>query len=261
MSTLEELIAQSVERVHANIDLLHAPTAIARPPADLSRYFDHTLLKPDAVSEQIRVLCRDAIAWDFASVCVNGTWVPLCAELLSGSTVNVCAVAGFPLGATLPSVKAFEARELCALGAVEVDMVINVGKLKDGDYRLVYEDVAGVADECHQAGALVKVIFETSMLTTEEKVAACVICKEAGADFVKTSTGFGGGGATVPDIRLMRFVVGSDMGIKASGGVRSAADAVAMISAGATRIGSSSGVAIMQEAQGVAAGVAAPDRY
>jgi deoxyribose-phosphate aldolase len=169
---------------------------------------------------------------------------------LAGSDVKVCVVAGFPLGATLPAVKAFEAKEVVALGAAEVDMVLNVGALRSGDMRLVWEDVAGVADECHDAGAILKVIIETHLLTQEEKIAACVIAKDAGADFVKTSTGFSGGGATVEDVALMRYVVGPEVGVKASGGVRTAADALAVIAAGATRIGTSGGVRIMAELTG-----------
>ena len=198
----------------------------------------------------MQALCAEARTHGFASVCVNATWVPLCAEQLAGSDVRVCTVAGFPLGATLPAVKAFEAQQVAALGAVEVDMVLNVGALKSGDVRLVWEDVAGVADECHDAGAILKVIIETGLLTREEKIAACVICKDAGADFVKTATGFNGGGATVEDIALMRFVVGPEMGVKAAGGVRSGADALAMIAAGATRIGTSGGARIMADLLG-----------
>jgi deoxyribose-phosphate aldolase len=225
----------------------------------VAKYIDHTLLKPDATSAQIRALCAEARTYQFASVCVNATWVPLCAELLAESGVKVCAVCGFPLGATLPAVKAVEAREMIGLGAAEVDMVINIGKLKDGDYRLVHEDIAGVADECREAGALLKVIIETSMLSDEEKISACVIAKEAGADFVKTSTGFGGGGATPADIALMRRVVGPKLGVKASGGVRTGAEALAVIAAGATRIGASAGVRIVQEIAAGAAGAAAAD--
>lgn len=246
--TLNDQIAKAI----AEIDVTEgaaAPTFVERlGAAEIAALIDHTLLKPDATGAQIRALCEEALEWGFASVCVNGTWVPLCAELVAGSGVKVCAVAGFALGATLPAVKAFEAQQLVALGAQEVDMVINVGKLKDGDYRLVHEDIAGVVDGCHAAGALCKVIIETALLTREEKIAACVIAKDAGADFVKTSTGFNGGGATVENIALMRRVVGSELGVKASGGVRTAADALAMIAAGATRIGASAGVRIVQEA-------------
>jgi deoxyribose-phosphate aldolase len=192
---------------------------------------------------------------------VHGIWAPLCVEVLGDSGIKVAAVAAFPQGATLPAVKAFEAQQLMALGVAEVDMVMNVGKLKDGDYRLVFEDVAGVADECHEAGGLLKVILETALLTEEEKIAACEICKEAGADIVKTSTGFGGGGATPEDIALMRLVVGPQMGVKASGGVRTAADALAVLAAGATRIGASAGVRIVQELQAAEAGERGGDAF
>lgn len=243
---LEAKIDAALERVQqaGAADLAPAP---AKPlaAAAVARMIDHTLLKPDATVAAVQALCAEARSYGFASVCVNASWVPLCAEQLAGSGVKVGAVAGFPLGATLPAVKAFEAQQAVALGAAEVDMVLNVGALKSGDVRLVWEDVAGVADECHDAGALLKVILETGLLTQAEKVAACVICKDAGADFVKTATGFSGGGATVEDVALMRFVVGPDMGVKAAGGVRTAADALAMIAAGATRIGASGGAGII----------------
>lgn len=246
MPSLEHRVASALDRVRAASPLR---PAAPRPmtAADVARTIDHTLLKPDATSEQILDLCEQARRHRFASVCVHGIWAPLCVEVLGDSGIKVAAVAAFPQGATLPAVKAFEAQQLMALGVAEVDMVLNVGKLKDGDYRVVLEDVAGVADECHDGGGLLKVILETAMLTEEEKIAACVICKEAGADFVKTSTGFGGGGATVEDIALMRFVVGPQLGVKASGGVRSAADALAVLAAGATRIGTSAGLRIVQE--------------
>lgn len=247
LSSLTDQIRHALASL-ANVAEVTQPTfAVHLSPDDMAALIDHTLLKPDATETQIRALCDEARQWRFASVCVNGIWVPLCAELLSDSRVKVCSVAGFPLGATLPAVKAFEARQLVEMGAHEVDMVINVGKLKDGDYRLVHEEIAGVVDECQASGALAKVIIETALLTQEEKVAACVIARDAGADFVKTSTGFNGGGATVEDIALMRRVVGSALGVKASGGVRSAGDALAMVAAGATRIGASAGVRIVQE--------------
>lgn len=249
MTNFDELVAQAIARVRAAQPLSLGTTPVL-DAAQIAKYVDHTILKPETTSDQIKAHCADARAYHFASVCVNPTWVPLCVEELAGTDVMVCSVAGFALGATLPSVKAFEARELVALGAVEVDMVINVGKLKDGDYRLVHEDIAGVADECHEGGALLKVIIEAPLLTEEEKIAACVLCKEAGADFVKTATGFNGGGATAEDIALMRFVVGPEMGVKAAGGVRSAGDALAMIAAGASRIGSSAGMRIVQEVSG-----------
>lgn len=215
--------------------------------AGLARLIDHTILKPDAVEEQVRAICAEALTYNFASVCVQPSWVPLCAELLAESAVKVCTVIGFPQGATLPAVKAFEAEQAIQLGATEVDMVLNVGRLRGGDFWGVYRDIAGVADAAHEQGALLKVIIETSLLDHDQKVAACVISREAGADFVKTSTGFNGGGATVEDIALMRRIVGPELGVKASGGVRSADDALRMVAAGANRIGASSGVKIMQE--------------
>ena len=258
---LEARIADAIARVEdAGAALAPAP---ARPLAavDVARMIDHTVLKADTTAATVQAHCAEARANGFASVCVNATWVPLCVEELAGSNVKVCTVAGFSLGATLPAVKAFEAKEAIALGAVEVDMVLNVGALKSGDVRLVWEDVAGVADECHDAGAILKVIIETGLLTHDEKIAACVICKDAGADFVKTATGFNGGGATVEDIALMRFVVGPEMGVKAAGGVRSAADALAMIAAGATRIGTSGGAGIMADLMGNAQVARPADGY
>lgn len=216
----------------------------------IARMIDHTLLKPDATPQQIEQLCAEARAYGFASVCVNPSYVPLCARLLHGSDAAVCTVIGFPLGATSTPAKVFEAEQAIRDGAREVDMVLHVGHLRAGDANYVREDIRQVADAAHAGGALCKVILETSMLTDDEKVAACKLAVEAGADFVKTSTGFGGGGATVADVRLMREVVGDRAGVKASGGVRSFADAQAMIEAGATRIGTSSGVAIVREEQG-----------
>ncbi|MGQ9848500.1 MAG: deoxyribose-phosphate aldolase [Aggregatilineaceae bacterium] len=223
-------------------------------PAQLARLIDHTLLRPEATREQIVTLCQEARLHRFASVCVNPAYVALAVELLAGvEDVWVCTVIGFPLGATLSSVKACEAEQVIALGAREVDMVQNVGALKSGDLALVRQDIAAVVEVAHGQGALCKVILETALLTDEEKIAACTIAKEAGADFVKTSTGFGPGGATVHDVTLMRQVVGPQMGVKASGGIRSYADALAMIQAGASRIGASAGVRILAEAQGIAA--------
>ena len=218
-------------------------------PQDLNMagMIDHTLLKPDATSDQIAQLCFEARKYNFASVCVNPTWVKLCAELLKGASAKVCTVIGFPLGATAPEVKVFEATNALDEGATEVDMVINIGALKAGDNDLVASDIRGVVDAAHKAGALCKVIIETSLLTDEEKVIACLLSKEAGADFVKTSTGFSSGGATVHDIELMRRTVGPDMGVKASGGVRTREDAENMIKAGATRLGASAGVKIIQD--------------
>ena len=211
---------------------------------ELASYIDHTLLKPEASREQIRAVCNEAKQYHFASVCVNSCWVPLIAEELKGSGVSVCCVIGFPLGASLSSVKAFEAREAVAAGAQEIDMVINVGAVKSGDWELVREDIAAV--NAAKGTAKLKVIIETCLLTDEEKVRVCQIAKEVGADFVKTSTGFSTGGATVHDVELMRKTVGPEMGVKASGGVRTLADALAMIEAGASRLGASAGVKIIE---------------
>lgn len=216
----------------------------------VSGYIDHTLLKPDATATEIEQLCREAAEWKFATVCINPTWVALAARQLRGSSVGVCTVVGFPLGATTPDVKQFEARRAIFDGASEIDMVINVGALKSGDVRLVTDDIRGVVSACHAAGAGSKVIIETALLTDEEKVTACTLAKAAGADFVKTSTGFGPGGATAADVALMRRVVGDDMGVKASGGVRDLEQMKAMVAAGATRIGASAGVRIVKESRG-----------
>lgn len=213
----------------------------------VARLIDHTLLKPDASQDQIAQLCYEARTYHFASVCVNPAHVKLSAQLLKGSDVAVCTVVGFPLGATPPTVKAYETQQAIRDGATEIDMVINIGALKSQDYRAVYEDIAAVVRAAHAGNAIVKVIIEAALLTDEEKVVASQLSKAAGADFVKTSTGFGPGGATVADVTLMRRVVGPAMGVKAAGGVRNYADAQAMISAGATRIGASAGVKIMQE--------------
>ena len=211
---------------------------------------DHTLLKPTATEEQIRALCAEALDYRFASVCINPTWVPLCAHLLAGSPVKVCSVVGFPLGATLTEVKACETQQVIAAGAQEVDMVINIGALKSGQEQVVQDDIAAVVNAARPAGALTKVIIETTYLTEDEKIRACLLTKAAGADFVKTSTGFGPSGATVEDVALMRRTVGPEMGIKAAGGIRTAADAQAMIAAGATRIGASAGARIVAELKG-----------
>lgn len=204
---------------------------------------DHTLLKAETTKNQIEKLCEEAKKYEFASVCVNPTWVHYSAQLLSGTNVKVCTVIGFPLGATTSEVKAFETKNAIENGAQEIDMVINIGALKDGNHTLVRDDIKAVVDAAN--GTLVKVIIESCLLTDEEKVKACELSVEAGADFVKTSTGFSTGGATVEDVALMRKTVGSEVGVKASGGVRSLEDMQKMIESGATRIGASSGVAIM----------------
>lgn len=212
---------------------------------NIAKYIDHTLLKADAKKEQIETLCLEAKEYNFASVCVNPTWVGLASEMLNGTGVDVCTVIGFPLGANTPETKAFETKNAIENGATEVDMVINIGALKGGNTELVEKDIRAVV-EAAKGKALTKVIIETSLLTDEEKVTACELSVKAGADFVKTSTGFSTGGATVEDIRLMRKVVGPEIGVKASGGVRNAEDANNMIEAGATRIGASSGIAIVK---------------
>ncbi|MCM3623884.1 deoxyribose-phosphate aldolase [Brevibacillus borstelensis] len=218
----------------------------------LNKYIDHTLLKPDATAAMIDKLCAEAREHDFASVCVNPYWVKRSAELLAGTDVKVCTVIGFPLGANSTPAKAAETRDAIANGATEVDMVLNIGALKSGDLEAVKQDVAAVKEAC--GDVLLKVILETGLLTEEEKVTACKLCVEAGADYVKTSTGFGPGGATVEDIALMRKTVGPEVGVKASGGVRDRAAALAMIEAGATRIGASSGIAIVNGGEAAGSG-------
>ncbi|MEA4908748.1 MAG: deoxyribose-phosphate aldolase, partial [Anaerolineaceae bacterium] len=215
---------------------------------NLANYIDHTLLKPEATAEQITQICKEAREYSFASVCINPSHVKLCAELLKGSPVKVCTVIGFPLGATSTDVKVFEANSAIDNGATEVDMVINVGGLKSRNLELVADDIHSVVEAAHAKGALVKVIIETALLNEEEKVLATLLTKEAGADFVKTSTGFSTGGATVEDVALLRRVIGPKLGVKAAGGVRSKEDAENMIKAGATRLGASAGVKIMQGA-------------
>ena len=218
---------------------------------------DHTLLRPDATRADIQTLCREAAEFSFASVCVNPTWVALCAAQLRGTPVRVCSVVGFPLGATTPDTKHYETRRALTDGAGEIDMVINIGALKSGDVRLVERDIEAVTAPCRAGGALSKVIIEAAFLNDHEKITACTLAKAAGADFVKTSTGFGPGGATAADVALMRRVVGEEMGVKAAGGVRDLDALQAMVAAGATRIGASAGVRIVQESRGQkAAGVA-----
>ena len=214
----------------------------------LAKMIDHTLLKADAAQDQIAQLCYEASKYGFAAVCVNPSYVKLCSQLLRGTPVHVCTVVGFPLGATPPEVKAYETQQAIDDGATEIDMVINIGALKSKDYALVERDIATVARSSHAGGALLKVIIEAALLTDEEKVIACQLSKVAGADYVKTSTGFGPGGATARDVALMRQVVGPEMGIKAAGGIKTFQDAQAMVAAGATRIGASAGVKILQEA-------------
>ncbi len=220
-----------------------------KAPEELATYIDHTMLKPDAPASAFDQLCDEAVKYRFKSVCVNSSWVEYAAKRLQGTGVLVCSVVGFPLGAMSKRSKAYETREAIEHGASEIDMVIAVGKLKHGDYAYVEEDIRSVR-RATRSNTVLKVIIETSMLTQEEKVIACQLAKKAGADFVKTSTGFGGGGATVEDVALMKSVVGKDMQVKASGGVRTYQDAMAMIGAGAARIGTGSGVAVVTGAKG-----------
>jgi len=222
-------------------------------PVGVAALIDHTLLKPDATRAQIEELCREAAQFKFATVCVNPTWVALSARLLAGSGVGVCSVVGFPLGATTPDVKAYETQRAIFDGAREIDMVINVGALKSGDLRSVERDIEAVVAPCRSCGALSKVIIEAAFLTDDEKVTACTLAKAAGADYVKTSTGFGPGGATAADVALMRRVVGADMGVKAAGGVRDLEGMQAMVAAGASRVGASAGVKIVQQSRVTAA--------
>lgn len=226
---------------------LHATGGTAGTVASM---IDHTLLKPDATRAEVQKLCREAAEFHFATVCVNPTWVALCAALLRGTGVGVCSVVGFPLGATTADVKHYETRRAIFDGATEIDMVINIGALKSGDLHVVERDIEAVVGPCREAGATSKVIIEAALLTDDEKVAASTLAKAAGADFVKTSTGFATGGATVADVALMRRVVGADMGVKAAGGVRDYEGLKAMVAAGATRVGASAGVKIVQESRG-----------
>ena len=228
------------------------------PTGDVAAMIDHTLLKPDATRAEIEALCREARDFRFATVCVNPAWVALAASQLRGHGVGVCSVVGFPLGATTPDVKHYETSRAIFDGATEIDMVINVGALKSGELRLVERDIEAVTQPARQARAITKVIIEAALLTDDEKVSACTLAKAAGADFVKTSTGFAKGGATVADVALMRRVVGDDMGVKAAGGVRDYEGLRALVAAGATRVGASAGVRIVREASGTPALAAAP---
>ena len=247
---VRNVVANGADRVSFHGDATEVPL-------DLAKYIDHTLLKPEAEEADIDKLCAEATEYHFASVCINPTWVKRAAENLRGSDVVTCCVIGFPLGANTTAIKAMEARRALRDGAREVDMVLNVGALKSGDYDLVRDDIAKVAEAAHEVGGLCKVILETALLTDEEKVIASSLAKEAKADFVKTSTGFGPGGATVYDVALMRETVGPDMGVKASGGVRTAQDVEDMIAVGASRIGASAGVQIVGGDKGDSSG----DRY
>jgi deoxyribose-phosphate aldolase len=230
-------------------------------PSGVAGMIDHTLLKADATRAEIEKLCREAAEFKFATVCVNPVWVAESARLLRGTGVGVCSVVGFPLGATTPDVKHYETRRAIYDGALEIDMVINVGALKSGDLRTVERDIEAVVEPCRQCGAISKVIIEAALLTDEEKITACTLSKAAGADFVKTSTGFGPGGATAADVALMRRVVGAEMGVKAAGGVRDLEGLRAMVAAGATRVGASAGVKIVQESKGQKPAASGPSGY
>lgn len=250
----DECFVKCPDRMHSLIaeggvrfGLTGAESEAAR---EVARFIDHTLLKPDASRSEILKVCEEGVRYGFASVCINPIWVREAACALRGSGVKVCTVIGFPLGANVPDTKVYEARRAIFDGASELDMVVNVGALKSGDHDLVSRDIRGVVEVAHEVGYICKVIIETALLTDDEKVSACLIAKEAGADFVKTSTGFSKGGATAADVALMRRVVGGQMGVKASGGVRDLKQAQEMIRAGATRIGASVGVQIIQEAAG-----------
>jgi len=217
-------------------------------PEELAKYIDHTLLKPEATTEQIERLCGEARQYGFAAVCVNPCNVATAADALEGSSVAVCTVVGFPLGANMREIKSMEAGCAIDMGAREIDMVLNVGALKGGDDDRVLDDIQGVVEICSDSDAVCKVIIECALLSSDEKVRACQLAREAGAHFVKTSTGFASGGATVEDVALMRKTVGPELGVKAAGGIRTLADVEAMLAAGATRIGASASVQIMQQA-------------
>ena len=232
--------------INAGAERLTSTLGIIPQDKSLARMIDHTLLKPDATADMIAQLCFEARKYHFASVCVNPTHVRLCADLLRDTDVKVCTVVGFPLGASATEVKVFETKNALENGATEIDMVINIGALKAGDTALVARDIREVVAVAHAADVLVKVIIETALLTDDEKIVACLLAKEAGADFVKTSTGFSSGGATVHDVNLMRKAVGPDLGVKAAGGIRTHQDAEQLVAAGATRLGASAGVKILQ---------------
>jgi len=251
-SCVEKCARKTRKVIDAGADRISAGPSVSQVDASIASLIDHTLLKPEASRDEIRKLSQEAVRFGFASVVVNPWYVALAAELVRGSPVKVCTVAGFPLGSTLPQVKIYETEEAIKLGAQEIDMVMNVGALKSGQDEAVESDIRGVVEACHRAGAICKVILETALLTIEEKVRASLACKNAGADFVKTSTGFGPSGATAEDVALMRAVVGSEMGVKAAGGIRSLEDLKKMVGAGATRIGASASVRILEEARGAA---------
>ena len=246
-------IGGAADRISVGPPLGEIDAGIAAPIAgQIATLIDHTLLRPEASRSDIEKLCAEAVQFGFASVCINPWYVPLAAELVRGSAVKVCTVVGFPLGATLPRVKIYEAEEAIKLGAREIDMVQNIGALKSGEDAQVESDIRGVVEASHRGGAICKVILETALLTASEKVRASLAAKRAGADFVKTSTGFSSAGATVEDVALMRAAVGEKLGIKAAGGVHTLEDLRKMVSAGATRIGASASVKIVEQTRGEA---------
>jgi deoxyribose-phosphate aldolase len=248
---VRNIVGSGAARISAGVGI----EAAGGVEADLARMIDHTLLKPEATIREVEKLCAEAKKFGFASVCVNPSFVPVCATLLKGTTVKVCTVIGFPLGATTTASKTFEAEQAIRDGAQELDMVINVGMLKSGQYDYVERDIFAVTSTTRRHRLLTKVIIEAALLTDEEKIKACILAQRAGADFVKTSTGFSKGGATTGDVALMRRIVGSAMGVKAAGGVRSREDALAMVASGADRIGASASVKIVTgEAEGSARG-------
>ena len=241
---IEQLAAQIGEEIIARAG--HSHEQVTTAPASLASLIDHTLLRPEATGSQIAELCREARQYGFAAVCVNPCWVALAVSELAGSATKIATVAGFPLGATSTEAKLAEAAAALRVGAQEIDMVMNIGALRGGDLETVRQDIQAVARECHAAGAIVKVILETALLDDRQKAVACTLAKMAGADFVKTSTGFGPAGATAPDVALMRRVVGAEMGVKAAGGIRTLDDLRRMTAAGANRIGTSAGVKIIE---------------
>jgi len=245
---LTQIISLAAEYEH---QLPPRPPSLTIPAGrEISGWIDHTLLKPDATASQIRQLCQEAMEHHFASVCINPTYVPLACGMLRNSRENVCTVIGFPLGAALPEFKVYETLACINAGASEIDMVINIGALKSVAFGLVLNEIQAVSGTAHNQGAIVKVILETCYLSQREKIIGCLLSQAGGADFVKTSTGFGTAGATVEDIELMRRVIGPQMGLKAAGGIRTYTDAVSMIKAGANRLGASAGVKILREAEG-----------
>ena len=244
---LSQIVSLAQEYEH---QLPAAPAQLNIPEGkQIAGWIDHTLLKPEATAAQVRILCQEAMQYHFATVCINPVYVPLACGLLKDAPEAICTVVGFPLGAVLPEFKVYETLGCLSAGAAEIDMVINIGALKSEAFGLIMNEIQAVTQTAHNQGAITKVILETVLLTRREKILACLISKAAGADFVKTSTGFGTGGATIEDVDLMRRVVGSDMGVKAAGGIRTYNDAIAMIKAGANRLGASAGVKIVQEAE------------